>query len=328
MILFFSICFAGFGFAEKVTTFPGLFKPTRIMVDKDRIYIVEFPHVFIYSLVDFKLIKKVGRKGEGPQEFLPGLNLLPYSDHIIINSRGKISYFTKTGEFIKEIKCPFAGGVEPCDDVFVGAGYRRGNDKDPVNYSTIEVYDHNFKKIREVDRKKADFQNRGFTFYMQSYYFYIMDNRIILVTGHEGFVLNAFDKYGKKLFTIKEEFKKKKVTESDRLEVHNYFKTHPRFKAIYEANKHLLKFADYFPAIQGYQPYDGKLYVHTYNKKGEKTEFYVYDGNGKLIKKTYLPLVKKDVQTLYPFYIDNEKLYRLIENEDVEEWELHITDVK
>lgn len=328
IILFFTICFVGFGFAEKVKTFPNLFKPTRIMVDKDRIFIVEFPHVFIYSLVDFKLIKKIGRKGEGPREFLPTLNLLPYPDHIIINSRGKISYFTKTGEFIKEIKSPFAGGVEPCEDVFVGIGNRQGNDKDPINYSTIDVYDKNFKKIREIDRKKADFQSSRFTFYQQSYYFYIMDNEKIIVTGNEGFVLNAFNKNGKKLFTIQEEYKKKKVTESDRLDVHNYFKTHPQIKGLYAAYKHLLKFADYFPAIQGFQPYDGKLYVHTYNKKGEDTEFYIYDGKGKLIKKTYLPIVKKDVQSLYPFYVDNGKLYRLLENEDEEEWELHITDVK
>ena len=150
-ILIILLCISFFGFTEKVRTFPDLFNPTRIMVDEDRLYIVEFPHVFIYSLKDFSLIKKVGRKGEGPQEFLPGLNLLPYPDHIIINSRGKISYFTKTGDFIKEVKCPFAGGVEPCEDTFVGLGYRRGNDKDPVNYTTIDVYDQNFKKIREVE---------------------------------------------------------------------------------------------------------------------------------------------------------------------------------
>jgi uncharacterized protein YlbG (UPF0298 family) len=64
--------------------------------------------VFIYSLKDFKLVKKFGKAGEGPREFriLPQLplNIDARTDQIIVNSFGKVSYFTKQGEFIKEVK--------------------------------------------------------------------------------------------------------------------------------------------------------------------------------------------------------------------------------
>jgi hypothetical protein len=317
--------------AKKVTTFPELAKPTRIMVDEDRLYIVEFPHVFIYSLADFKIIKKIGRRGEGPQEFLPAINLLPYPDHIIINSLGKITYWTKAGDFIKEVKCPFAGGVEPCEDVFVGFGNKRGTKEKPIDYQTIDVYDKDFNKLREIDRKPQDFQsnrNRGLTFYSQQYYFYIMNNEQIVITGHDGFVLNVFSKDGEKLYTIQRDYIKKKVTEADKAEVHHYFKTHPRLGPVYEANKHLLKFAEYFPAIQGFQPFTDRLYVYTYNKMDGLTETFIYDDNGNLFKKVYLPIIKRDVRSNLPFTIYRDKFYGLVENEEEEVWELHITEIK
>jgi len=326
-ILFFGLVYTAF--AEKVTTFPELMRPTRIMVDGNRLFVVEFPHILLYSLTDYKLIKKIGKRGEGPKEFLGRLNLLPYSDHIIINSQGKITYWTKTGEFIKEVKCPFAAGVEPCEDTFVSLGFRQRNDKDPFNYRTIDVYDQQFKKIREIDRKKAEFQgNRGMMFYTQPYYFYVMKNKYIVVTGHEGFVLNVFNKNGEKLYTIKQDYEKIKVSETHQQEVHHFFKNHPRFSAIYEARKHLIKFADYLPAIQGFQSFGDKLYVYTYLKKGGKVQTFIYDENGNLFKEVYLPIVKKDFQTNFPFTIDKNKIYRLLENEDTEEWELYIDDIK
>ncbi|MCK5220262.1 MAG: hypothetical protein KAR14_01670, partial [Candidatus Aminicenantes bacterium] len=252
---------------------------------------------------------------------------LPYPDHIIINSQGKITYWTKDGDFIKEVKCPFAGGVEPCEDVFVGFGFKRGNDKDPFNYTTIDVYDKNFQKLREIDRKKNAFQNRGLTYYSQNYFFYISNNSRIAVMGHDGFLINVFDKNGKKLYEIKRDYVKKKVSEEDRKRIHEYFKTNPRTRNFYEANKHLLKFAEYFPAIQVFQPYDDKLYVTTYNEKEDKTEFIVFDNKGKFVDQVWLPIVRRDIQSYMPFTVSKNILYRLIENEDEEEWELHIDSI-
>ncbi len=314
-------------FGEKVMTFPDLARPSRIMVNEGRLYVVESPHIYIYSLEDRNLIKKIGNRGEGPMEFLGNLNLLPYPDHIIINSQGKITYWTKSGDFIKEVKCPFAGGVEPCEDVFVGFGFKRGNDKNPVNYTTIDVYDKNFKKLREVDRKKTAFQNRGMTYYSQNYFFYIMNNSNIVVMGHEGFLINVFDKNGKKLYEIKRDYVKKKVSEEDKKRVHDFFRTNPRTRNFYEANKHLLKFAEYFPAIQVFQPFEDKLYVTTFNEKEDKTEFIIFDSNGKFVDQVWLPIVRRDIQSYMPYTVSKNLLYRLIENEDEEEWELHIDKI-
>jgi hypothetical protein len=316
-----------FAFTEVVKTFPDLMRPGRIMVDKDKLYILEFPHIYIYSLDDFRLIKKFGRQGEGPQEFMGGLNITAYTDHIIVNSQGKISYWTKTGEFIREKKCPFAGGVEPLGaDMYVGNGFRRGDTERDKNYNTIDLYDSNFKKIREIDRTEASFQNRGFTVFAQTYYFINSRTKnMIYVIGKEGFEINVFDENAKKLFTIKEDYKTLNVTKADEKEAHEYFKkTFPR---LYEANKHLIKFADYKPAIRNFLEYDKKVYVETYHVKDGKVEFYVFGQDGKLLKRVFLPIVKQDFRTNYPYFIDGGKLYHLVESEDEELWELRVTEV-
>ncbi|MFC2146666.1 hypothetical protein ACFLRT_04815 [Acidobacteriota bacterium] len=79
--------------ADKVIPLANLSRPTAVEVSKDNAYIVDGIHVYIYSLTDFKLKKKFGRIGEGPQEFKSWILLYVKPDHIFINSPNKISYF-------------------------------------------------------------------------------------------------------------------------------------------------------------------------------------------------------------------------------------------
>jgi hypothetical protein len=86
---------------------------------------------------------------------------------------------------------------------------------------------------------------------------------------------------------------------------------------------------------------DEKIYVLTYKKEKEKSEFVILDLKGKLLKKVFLPFNQSDEWFHYSlakatsqasphatFTIKNGKLYQLIENEDKEIWELHITNIE
>lgn len=318
-------------YGDAVARYADLVQPTRIMVDGDRMFVVQEPFINIYSLKTHKLVKKFGGEGEGPKEFLGGLNLLPYPDHIIVMSRGKITYWTKEGEFIKEIKCPRAGGVEPCEDTFVGISFVQLDDANRTGYQTIEVYDKEFKKLREVDRKLADFQNnRGFTYFNQPYYFYIMENSKIIITGHDGYLLNVYDKNGKKLFEYKRDIKPRRVTEKDRIAAKDFFENHPnaQIRAMYRGNRHLLLFAETIQPIQGFQAFGDKLFVWTNFIKGDTTQFDVFDNKGNFITSMDLPLRYVNRDQIYPFTIANNNFYHLVENEDDEVWELFVTPLK
>ncbi len=81
-------------YASKIVSLPEIFEPSSIVVDSNQIYIVEGTTIYIYSLEDFNLKKKFGRKGEGPQEFKDDIiSIEVKSDYILVNSLNKVSFF-------------------------------------------------------------------------------------------------------------------------------------------------------------------------------------------------------------------------------------------
>ena len=79
---------------------------------------------------------------------------------------------------------------------------------------------------------------------------------------------------------------------------------------------------------------DERIYVKTSQTKGDKDEFIIMDLKGNTLKKVYLPAVKKQryVNTMLgipaKFYkIYQNKFYYLYENEDEEEWEIHVEPI-
>jgi hypothetical protein len=67
--LFFLSCVV---FAANTVELPDLLDPAAIHVDGNRMYITEHATIYIYSTKDYHLIKKFGRRGEGPKEFKLG----------------------------------------------------------------------------------------------------------------------------------------------------------------------------------------------------------------------------------------------------------------
>jgi hypothetical protein len=104
------LLFASVAIFPGIVPLPDLGKPNSITLDNNHIYIADVGHILIYRLKDFHLEKKFGNRGEGPGEFMLndidnyGLRIIVEPVYILVNSSGKISYFTKQGEFIKEKK--------------------------------------------------------------------------------------------------------------------------------------------------------------------------------------------------------------------------------
>jgi hypothetical protein len=93
--------------------------------------------------------------------------------------------------------------------------------------------------------------------------------------------------------------------------------------------------SDYFPPIRDLTVTDDRIYVKTYQKQGDKDEFIIMDLKGETLKKAYFPAVKEPglfnelMGRLAKFYkIYKNKFYYLHENEEEEEWEVHVTPIK
>lgn len=318
-----------FTFAEKLVTLPDIFRPYYLSVDDQQFYVAEGTTVYIFSLQDFTLKKKFGKPGQGPQEFTPtpggtgSLTIFPQTDSIVINSPGKVSFYTKDGKFIKEMKSSaglLAGFFQPIGDQFAGMSFLMGQDQSMT--ITINLYDAKLTKTKEIYKQPFLMQGH-MEFPMVNPIFYVSNNKIIALGGQKEFAINILDDKGTQLSSITREYKRLKVTEDYKKRVLDFLKTNPDTKQFYEVLKNRIKFSEYFPTIQFFYVDNQKIYIQTYLKKDETDEFFIYNFKGQFLKRLFLPIAYLDGLRLCPTYIKDNKLYQIIENEEEEEWELH-----
>jgi hypothetical protein len=88
------------------------------------------------------------------------------------------------------------------------------------------------------------------------------------------------------------------------------------------------------PAIRNIFDDDKKLYVRTYREIDGKSEFYIFSTEGRLLRKIFFAIAKNNAKFAFPYMRDSApytfnkgKLYQLIENEETEKFELHVTSI-
>lgn len=323
-----------FVFGEEVARLAEINAPETITVDTNQLFITEEASIYIYSLEDFKVQKKFGKRGEGPREFLVtpdagGLQINVQPDYILVSSIGKISYFTRHGDFIKEIKAPRALALyKPLGKELAGTGFARDSG---IVYATINLYDSQLNKIKEIHRHKNPYQvGQKMNPFLTPPLTYTMDNKII-VDLRNGPIL-VFKHTGEKYSTIDYTYDKIKLESIHKKQILDFYRTNPKIKHNWERIKNLIEFPDTFPDIQQCTVKDGKIYAQTYRKKKKKNrnqaEFFIFDLKGKPLKRLFLPLADMNILKPFPYTIKNNKLYQLIEDEKIEEWTLHRHAIK
>jgi hypothetical protein len=315
--------------ATEVIPLPDLLKPQTITADRSQLYITAGTTIHIYSLQDYRLKKSFGQKGEGPGEFKSywdmGVRLDVQSDTIFVHSRGKVSYFTKAGEFLNEIRLPNGFFHKPLGDSYVAL---RGRLRDNIRWNTVNIYDKDFNLVKEIGHKAHWFQpgQKIDPVDVRNLRFCVYGGRIYLEnqTGK----IDVFGAKGQLLLSTQQSFDRAIITEKDKEDYHTYYKTHPAYKTDYHSLKQLIKFPEYYPFLKYFDVADDCIYVFTYIKKDGKSELYLFDLNGGLKKKIYLSMPDINPQQVYPLVtVRNGNIYQLIENEDSEEWELHVTNI-
>lgn len=313
--------------AEKVGVFKDILKVDGFAVDDQQYYLTQDTTVFIYSKKDLKLIKKFGKAGEGPEEFLRYAYVFPQSDHLLINSHGKNSFFTKDGVFIKEQKVPkgMGGGhfFQPMKGGFLGRKMLRENN---VDYYVMTLYDDKLIEIKEIYRFKSEISGDPggkITLFKQAPFHRTYQDKLF-VSGKPGFVIDVVDADGKLLNTITHECAPVEFTSEDEKTVHEYLKH--KYGEEYTINKNRISLPKYFPELQFFLIRDDKLYVATWKRKNGTVEFLVFDIKGKFLKQVFVPCAYLPGLLAYPLDIYKGKLYQVIENEN-EEWELQVSAI-
>lgn len=325
--------FANLVAPAKIVPLPDLLKPETITIDREHIYITEGAAIYIYTKNNMALLKKFGKAGEGPQEFriYPAGSepVMPASDSILVNSIGKLSYFTKNGAFIKETKTkyPFAR-FKPLNEKFVGFGEAAENN---IYYQTVNIFTPALEIEKEIYKRK-DWAQEGKT-----------GNKVvdaggavvncfsgkIFIGDRQEDTIFVFNKEGEKIYSITHDDDRVKVTQDHKNRYHDYYKNHPFFKSVYNEYKKTFVFPAYFPGIRDFtiDTEEEKIYVLTFMSKKSKSKFVVFDIKGKLLQKVFLPFKDVNIQKPCPYSINSGKLYQVIENDESEKCELHIIDI-
>jgi hypothetical protein len=318
--------------AEKLAALPDFVNPDMFLIHEGRLYISEDAVVFIYTLNDCKLEKKFGREGEGPREFFINWNrandmimININNNQLVVNSWGKLSYFTKKGKFLRERRIPAnVGQWFGClGDGFVGRKYLR--ESDGLQHHGIVLYDSDFNKIRFIYKHVHGVQwrlKKPFNpLTVDQAYFLIADNKIFVIDGNRTAVY-VFNHEGKKLFTVTNLDKPVPFDEEDKKAKIESYKYNKTWKRVYETRKSLFRWPGYWPPLRTFfpDPADKKIYLQTYEAKEDKLKYIVYDFKGRYIKKCLLPYQGR-------MLFNGGKFYQLLENEETETWELHVNDI-
>lgn len=319
---------ASMAFGNSTSEFKELIDPRTITIDNGQIFITDGVNVHIYSLKDYKLQHSFGKSGEGPREFkvhpdaATKIIISVRPKFILVDCLFKVLYFKRDGTFIKESKVSSGLRYQPIGDQFV-ANSRIITDK--FRYFAVNLYDSKFNKIKELYREKGWFQVTGdFDPVDVRTAYPLITGDTIVVPGKK---VLLFNNKGEKIHTIDYQFDKIKITDADKQKYIDWYENSKRLQRYYQFLKPRMKFAPFYPDIKDCAVDNNTIYVLTFKKKDSKSEFVVFDLNGKFLNKAMVDFADIDVRDFYPYTIKNNKLYQLIFDEDEETWSLNVVNI-
>ena len=193
-------------------------------------------------------------------------------------------------------------------------------------YITINIYDSNLKKGKILGKYKISRGGKVDVIAATRIASLYVHDDLIYVPADKGFELNIFNTSGEKKGAFKHLFKKVKFTKQNEKEIRDIMKKNMP-QGQYEVAKNLFVFPEFFPEIMLTKISDNIVYIMTWERKDGKFKVVTFDLKGNLIKEKYLNLKMKGGVEPYPNVIKNNKVYQLIENDETEDWELHVSKI-
>jgi hypothetical protein len=147
----------------------------------------------------------------------------------------------------------------------------------------------------------------------------------IYVSGSPGFAIDVYNQNGEKIKKIYHPCNRQKISRSDKQKILNAHRGSQTNEDLWRQIRKIINVPGFYPEFRTFQISDQKLYVQTYKKTTEKTEFIIFDLQGNKIGHNHFPIKYENFIEPFPYVIANKTLYQLYENPEKEEWELHLT---
>jgi hypothetical protein len=331
------------GFAVKVANLPEVMKPQFIQVDGDELFVVESStcSIYVYSLKDFKLKLKLGKRGEGPGEFKVPPNIRMISPKsVLATARGKMIWFSRKGKIIKEKTIKKYYWMTPIKDNYIAMVRHIHLQTVSLSLSAV-LLNSQFEEIKELARindiyrlQHSDQSKDKVKIYvLQNFFgFWFHDDKVFIANSQKGFFIDVFDSNGKHLYSIDKNphIEKMKVDDAYKKKMLDYIKIVSKIVIELYGEKSLI-FFEYFPKIRSFRVDEKRIYVTTYKEKDDKHELIILDLKGNILTKLFLPfksqVIDKSFNEFDPWTVHKGMLYEIVTNEETEMSELHKTDL-
>jgi len=313
----------------KILSLPDIYLcPEILCVDGSEI-IFNYDLTFhVYGLNPFRLKTKFGREGEGPGEFKNLIHLSVKPNYFLVYSLGKISFFSRQGQLMRELKVPGGVHLVPAGNGYVGYAMEPS---DRIIHISVNLYSDDGKKQISLLKIKHFFQLhkpmdliRLASARPQRAHYQVYNDRIFI--AGESNIIQIFNFKGRLDNSIHLEYPKLDVEAVNRDEILEIL--HKRFKS--DRVKQLIKNNGFYPKKfpgRRFVINKGRIYIPTYRRRGDQTQFVIMDLKGKLLKKIFLPFSEISILTPYTYTIYDHQLFQFVENEELEHMEIHIHDI-
>ena len=145
---------------KRVSILKEVVNATAIEISGNRLFVLDQEKVYVYSLNDFQLLRKFGRRGRGPGEFvyhpISQVKIELFDDKILLQRMFKIAIFTQNGQFLREkVIRSLMSQVVPWKDQFLIHSLQMPNqwaagDEDFPPRKLIRLYSSDFKSIKKI----------------------------------------------------------------------------------------------------------------------------------------------------------------------------------
>ena len=324
IIIAFIVCLAlGVNaYSKVITSFPELVRPYWFRLDEGYIYISDLYSVLVYDMKTFKRVTKLGREGEGPEEFKGQPKIMFAKDRLFLSDPYKILIYSKEFKLIKEIKLhAFTNRVFPVEDNFVLSGTHSIDKKE---YKIFTLYNSKLEKIKDLVIEPYNEYDGKFFITPISRSRTWKDN-IFIAQPRKGFYIDVFNKDGTKLYHIEKEVEKVKSEEKHRrflMEELLHLVGKSRYERAKNRGAYNRPMMEFLPPINNFWVVENRIYVKTHDITETKEKFIILDLKGNILETVFLPRTYWEALTFH-----NNKFYYLEENEDDEVWELHSLDL-
>jgi hypothetical protein len=311
---------------------PEIIKPDILAVRGDDLLIAQGAEISVYSLKSGRVTATFGKKGSGPREFIllptgTGLRVNIYPDFIFVGSIGKISWFDRKGEFIREQKINPFGRMTPFGEGFAGIRIIFTPGQPAASMMGFYLFDREGEQTKEIARYPSvllqgpDITLLDLLAAVTPHYRTSGDR--IYIAGKQTFQVDIFNGEGNLLHTITHRISPRPLTDQEKRDLQEAYRVHPVYKAFWNRIEKSVRIPDYFPEYREITLSEKRLYVLTHNRKGEKTVILVFDTDGNFLKEVFVPVAFQNLMIPYLYTIDDATFFQLVDDED-DEWRLKI----